>query len=219
MNYSYVRVSTDKQDFLRQEKAINDWCTENGVVIDRAFEDKITGKTFHRPEYEEMKETVRSGDAIIVKELDRIGRDWDGIKAEWKWFSDNDINIIVIDMPLLAKSIYDGDGKVDLNMKFIKSIVFETLCYVSETERVKNSRRTREKLQALKEQGIVLGRPIDPDREQQIKEMYLSGVAKVDIAFQLDTSRTQIDRVLKRLKERGELQEEAQQKEKNLIEF
>ena len=48
MYYGYVRVSTDKQEFDRQYKAINDWCNENNVVLDKQFEDKITGKTWNR---------------------------------------------------------------------------------------------------------------------------------------------------------------------------
>lgn len=205
MYYTYVRVSTHKQDFMRQDKAIKDWCTENNITIDKQFEDKITGATFHREDYEKLKAIAKSGDTIIIKELDRLGRDWDGIKTEWKYFADNDINIIVIDMPLLAKSIYDGDGKVDLNMKFIKSIVLETLCYVSEAEKIKISRRTSEKLQAMKAQGIKLGRPEKTEKEQQIKELYIEGKKIADIAFLTSTSRTQVHRVIKRLKERGEL--------------
>ena len=206
MYYGYVRVSTDKQEFDRQYKAINDWCNENNVVLDKQFEDKITGKTWNRKGYNELKEFVKSGDTVIIKELDRLGRDWDGIKEEWKWFSDNDINVIVIDMPLLAKSIYDGDGKVDLNMKFIKSIVLETLCYVSETERVKISKRTSEALQAKKAQGIKLGKPINTEKQNDIKSLYLKGKSKSEIAFILDTSRAQVNRVIKRLQDRGELQ-------------
>lgn len=205
MYYSYVRVSTQKQDFLRQDKAIKEWCTENNVKIDKQFEDKITGATFHRPDYIRLREVAKAGDNIIIKELDRLGRDWDGIKAEWKYFADNDINVIVIDMPLLAKSIYDGDGKVDLNMKFIKSIVLETLCYVSESEKVKISRRTSEKLQAMKAEGIKLGRPENTEKEKQIKELLQEGKKIADIAFLLDTSRAQVHRVIKRLQERGEL--------------
>ena len=102
------------------------------------------------------KQAAVSGDTIIIKELDRLGRDWDGIKEEWKYFDDKDINIVVIDMPLLSQAIYDKDGNIDLNIKFLKAIVFETLCYNAELERQKNSRRTSEKLQAIKAEGISL---------------------------------------------------------------
>ena len=50
-------------------------------------------------------------------------------KEEWKYFDDEDINIVVIDMPLLSQAIYDKDGNIDLNIKFLKAIVFETLYY------------------------------------------------------------------------------------------
>lgn len=120
MIYSYTRVSTNKQDYLRQDEAIKKWCADNNVEIDVSFSDTITGKTFNRDGYNRMKQAAVSGDTIIIKELDRLGRDWDGIKEEWKYFDDKDINIVVIDMPLLSQAIYDKDGNIDLNIKFLK---------------------------------------------------------------------------------------------------
>ena len=197
MYYSYVRISTNKQEYLRQYKAIDDFVKEKGITIDKRFEDTITGKTFNRPQFNELRELVKAGDSIIIKELDRLGRDWDGIKSEWKYFADNDINIIVIDMPLLAKSIYDGDGKIDLNMKFIKSIVLETLCYVSENERVKISKRTSESLRAKQSEGMVLGRPVNIERHKNIIKLFKEGVNKSDIAFECDCTRATVYSVLR----------------------
>ena len=79
MIYSYTRVSTNKQDYLRQDEAIKKWCADNNVEIDVPFSDTITGKTFNRDGYNRMKQVAVSGDTIIIKELDRLGRDW----AEW----------------------------------------------------------------------------------------------------------------------------------------
>ncbi|MGX8835303.1 recombinase family protein [Amedibacillus sp. YH-ame6] len=197
MYYSYVRVSTNKQEYLRQNKAIEDFVKETGITIDKCFEDTITGKTFNRPQFNELKALAKAGDSIIIKELDRLGRDWDGIKSEWKYFADNDINVIVIDMPLLAKSIYDGDGNVDLNMKFIKLIVLETLCYVSENERVKVSKRTSESLRAKQAEGMVLGRPVDKERHKAIIELFKQGYNKSDIAFECECTRATVYSVLR----------------------
>lgn len=198
MYYSYKRVSTDKQDLLRQETAIQEFCINNNITLDAAYSDKITGKVFHRPDYDKLKSVVKKGDTIIIKELDRLGRDWDGIKNEWKWFDDNDINIIVIDMPLLAQSIYDEKGEINLNMKFVKTIVFETLCYVSETERRKIGKRTSESLQAKKKQGMVLGRPKNKEVEQKVFELAAEGKSKIEIAETLNISRASVYQILKR---------------------
>lgn len=198
MIYSYTRVSTNKQDYLRQDEAIKKWCADNNVEIDVPFSDTITGKTFNRDGYNRMKQAAVSGDTIIIKELDRLGRDWDGIKEEWKYFDDKDINIVVIDMPLLSQAIYDKDGNIDLNIKFLKAIVFETLCYNAELERQKNSRRTSEKLQAMKAEGIKLGRPINTEVDKTVCELYAQGMNKSDIAFYAGVSRPQVYAILKR---------------------
>ena len=198
MIYSYTRVSTNKQDYLRQDEAIKKWCADNNVEIDVPFSDTITGKTFNRDGYNRMKQAAVSGDTIIIKELDRLGRDWDGIKEEWKYFDDKDINIVVIDMPLLSQAIYDKDGNIDLNIKFLKAIVFETLCYNAELERQKNSKRTSEKLQAMKAEGIKLGRPINTEVDKTVCELYAQGMNKSDIAFYAGVSRPQVYAILKR---------------------
>lgn len=198
MIYSYTRVSTNKQDYLRQDEAIKKWCADNNVEIDVSFSDTITGKTFNRDGYNRMKQAAVSGDTIIIKELDRLGRDWDGIKEEWKYFDDKDINIVVIDMPLLSQAIYDKDGNIDLNIKFLKAIVFETLCYNAELERQKNSKRTSEKLQAMKAEGIKLGRPINTEVDKTVCELYAQGMNKSDIAFYAGVSRPQVYAILKR---------------------
>lgn len=198
MIYSYTRVSTNKQDYLRQDEAIKKWCADNNVEIDVSFSDTITGKTFNRDGYNRMKQAAVSGDTIIIKELDRLGRDWDGIKEEWKYFDDEDINIVVIDMPLLSQAIYDKDGNIDLNIKFLKAIVFETLCYNAELERQKNSRRTSEKLQAMKAEGIKLGRPVNTEVDKTVCELYAQGMNKSDIAFYAGVSRPQVYAILKR---------------------
>lgn len=198
MIYSYTRVSTNKQDYLRQDEAIKKWCADNNVEIDVPFSDTITGKTFNRDGYNRMKQVAVSGDTIIIKELDRLGRDWDGIKEEWKYFDDKDINIVVIDMPLLSQAIYDKDGNIDLNIKFLKAIVFETLCYNAELERQKNSKRTSEKLQAMKAEGIKLGRPINTEVDKTVCELYAQGMNKSDIAFYAGVSRPQVYAILKR---------------------
>ena len=198
MIYSYTRVSTNKQDYLRQDEAIKKWCADNNVEIDVSFSDTITGKTFNRDGYNRMEQAAVSGDTIIIKELDRLGRDWDGIKEEWKYFDDKDINIVVIDMPLLSQAIYDKDGNIDLNIKFLKAIVFETLCYNAELERQKNSRRTSEKLQAMKAEGIKLGRPVNTEVDKTVCELYTQGMNKSDIAFYAGVSRPQVYSILKR---------------------
>ena len=197
--YAYNRVSTNKQDFMRQESEIEDYCLENNIKVDRYFFDKITGKRFDRKEYLEMKELVVPGDTIIIEEIERFGRNWDEMKDEWKFFEKKDVIVIVIRTPILNMSIYNDDGTVDLTKKLMRSIAFEMYCYGAEDERIKISTRTKEKLKALKKQGVKLGRPVE-EKRSQIAEMLREGEKNVsEIAFLLETSRAQVYRVKKEL--------------------
>lgn len=153
--YSYCRVSTQQQSLERQEEAVKKYCQENNIQVDREFSDKISGKTFERKEYLEMKDLVQKDDVIIIKELDRFGRSMDLIKEEWNYFMSKGVRIIVIDMPLISS---DLKGNKTLDMKFIANLVFEVLCYSAEKEREKLSQRTKEALAVKKANGIKLGR-------------------------------------------------------------
>lgn len=200
MNYAYVRISTNKQKQDRQLSAIHEFAKKGNMNIDRIFEDVMTGKRFDRPAFSELKGTVKQGDTIIVKEIDRLGRDWEGIKENYKWFEDRNINIIVIDVPLLSKSIYNEDGTIDLNMKLIKSIVLETYCFAAQNEREKISQRTKEALAVKKEHGIQLGRPKDPESQKTIDliiKMHNKGCQTREIQFKTGKSRQYVCRIVK----------------------
>lgn len=184
--YAYERVSTGKQGFDRQDEALKQWANDNGIVYDRIFSDTVTGKTFVRDEYQAMKEILQPGDYVVIKEIDRLGRDWDGIKEEWAWMGKHDINVIIIDMPMM-NSMYKED--VSLDTKFMRSVIFELMCYLAEREREKISQRTKEGLAAKKAQGVVLGRPVDEKRNKKICKLYSSGMSIVDISKQMDVAR------------------------------
>lgn len=184
--YAYERVSTGKQGFDRQDEALKQWANDNGIIYDRIFSDTVTGKTFVRDEYQAMKEILQPGDYVVIKEIDRLGRDWDGIKEEWAWMGKHDINVIIIDMPMM-NSMYKED--VSLDTKFMRSVIFELMCYLAEREREKISQRTKEGLAAKKAQGVVLGRPVDEKRNKKICKLYSSGMSIVDISKQMNVAR------------------------------
>ena len=163
MVYAYTRVSTQGQICSRQEDAIEAYCKENGIIIDEWFSDKISGKTFVRDNYLVLKERLVKGDTLIIKEIDRLSRDYDGIKDEWHWFMEHDINVIVVDMPLLTTGL--GAKKGNLDGKFVANIVFELLCYLAEKERQKISDRTKEGLASARARGAKLGRPYEHDHD------------------------------------------------------
>lgn len=118
------------------------------------FIEKHSGRDFKRPEYQSMKRMLRAGDTLIIKELDRLGRNSDEIKNEWQWFVENHIGIIVIDMPILNTS-----GKKDDIQKLISNIVLELLSYMAEKELKDIKKRQREGIDQARKKGIKFGRP------------------------------------------------------------
>ena len=101
MIFEYDRVSTDEQNPERQHIAIAEYAAANNIKIDRTYEDKASGRNFQRPQYQAMKGTLRAGDTVIIKELDRMGRNMEQIKREWQELQQMGVSIIVTDTPLL----------------------------------------------------------------------------------------------------------------------
>ena len=184
--YGYERVSTGKQGFDRQDEALKQWSGANGIAYEKVFSDTVTGKTFARDAYQKMNEILQPGDYVVIKEIDRLGRDWDGIKEEWAWMDKHDINVIIIDMPMM-NSMYKNGATLD--MRFMRSVIFELMCYLAEREREKISQRTKEALAAKKSAGKTLGRPVDEKRRKKICKLYSSGMSIVDISKQMDVAR------------------------------
>ena len=153
MTFEYTRVSTNDQNPERQHIAIAEYAAANGIVIDRAYEDKASGRDFQRPQYQAMKATLRAGDVVIIKELDRMGRNMEQIKREWQELQQIGASIIVTDTPLLNTA-----NKTDLEKQLITNIVFELLAYMAEKERQKIHARQAEGIAIAKEQGKYTGR-------------------------------------------------------------
>ena len=123
-----------------------------------------------------MKRFLKQGDYLIVKEIDRLGRDWDKIKEEWKELKDRGINIIIIDTPILSDPLHGEKSTIDtLDNRLLQEQVLTLLCYMAQKEREKISQRTKEALQVLKRNGKVLGRPKggDTTRENFIETLRL----------------------------------------------
>ncbi|MHC1719228.1 MAG: recombinase family protein [Clostridiaceae bacterium] len=99
---------------------MKEYCEAGGKYITETFTDKISGKDFSREAYQSMKNKAREGDLIIIRELDRLGRNMDMIKAEWQDINKTSVDIMVIDNPILNTS-----NKTDLEKTLISNIVFK----------------------------------------------------------------------------------------------
>ena len=140
MIYFYARVSSKDQNLDRQLEVARAYKN-----IDEVFCDKQSGKNFDRPEYQRLKSVVVSGDEIIIKELDRLGRDKDGIKEEIKWFKDNGVTLRILDVPTTLIDFQGQDWIADM----VNNILIEVLGAMAQNEREKTHKRQREGIDAM----------------------------------------------------------------------
>ena len=166
--FGYARVSSKDQNLDRQiEELIKYGVEERDIIVD-----KQSGKDFNRNGYKTLKyNLLRNGDTLVIKELDRLGRNMEQIKVEWKELEDVGVNLVVIDNPILNTA-----GKTDLEKKLISNIVFELLSYMSEKERLKIKQRQAEGIKIAKEKGKKFGRPKVgyPDNWEEVYTRWLN---------------------------------------------
>lgn len=203
MNYFiYQRVSTEKQTVERQESAIGEYCKENNIIVptENIYSDVITGKTIKRKNYQAMKERITKGDVLILLDLDRLGRSWDIIKEEWTDLTERiGAYIVIVSCPMI-NVLPDKNGKISTDRRLIQTVMFELLCYMSQREVEKISQRTKESLQAKREQGIKLGRPATYTTEDnnKILELAAKGLSQRAIAKELNISLGKVNATIKK---------------------
>lgn len=150
MIIGYARVSTTDQNLDRQIDAFNKF------GVDKIYADKMSGKNFERDNYIKMISHLKQGDLLVIKAIDRLGRNYDMIIDEWHKITHKiKADIVVLDMPLLDTR----DKEKGLTGKFISDIVLQILSYVAEAERANNKQRQAEGIRIAKEKGIHMGRP------------------------------------------------------------
>ena len=148
--YGYIRVSTREQNEARQVIALREF----GVPEDCVFMDKQSGKDFQRPAYQALLAQLSPGDVLVVKSIDRLGRNYDEILEQWRMITkEKGAAIVVLDMPLL-----DTRNSRDLTGTLIADIVLQLLSYVAETERSFIRQRQAEGIAAAKARGVQFGR-------------------------------------------------------------
>lgn len=150
--YAYARVSAQDQNLARQLDAFSSY----GVLPKHIYCDKKSGKDFDRENYLKLLKKLKKGDLLIIKSIDRLGRNYDAIIFEWNRITNQiHADILVIDMPLL-----DTRTKADtLVGKFISDIVLQILSFVAENERTAIKQRQMEGIAAAKLRGTKFGRP------------------------------------------------------------
>jgi len=160
--FGYIRVSTREQNEARQVMALHDF----GITDEYIFMDKLSGKDFNRPSYQELLHSLQPGDVLVIKSIDRLGRNYEEILDQWRIITkEKQAAIVVLDMPLL-----DTRSNRDLTGTLIADIVLQLLSYVAETERAFIRQRQAEGIAAAKARGQRFG-PAPRDRGPEYPEI------------------------------------------------
>ena len=150
--YGYTRVSTKEQN---EERQVND-LLRMGITKSNIIIEKTSGKTFNRKKYNRLLKTLKTGDTLYIQSIDRLGRDYDGILAEWhKLTKYKKITIKVLDTPILNTD----NPSCSLTDKFIKDVTLLSLAFNAEQEWENIRSRQAQGIAIAKEKGKHLGRP------------------------------------------------------------
>ena len=177
--YGYARVSSTEQNLDRQIEALLEYGVEERDIVT----DKQSGKDFQR--------------MLVIKEMDRLGRDYGAIKDEWLDIQRMGVDIVIIDTPIL-----NTKEKSDLEKNMICSIVFELLAYTAEKERRKIRIRQSEGIRLALDKGVKFGRPETalPDNYAEVIELWQSGsITAVEAMKRLDMKKTTFYKLARRL--------------------
>ena len=148
--YGYVRVSTKEQNETRQLVAMSNF----GVPLSNIYIDKQSGKNFERPAYKNLMTILKPSDTLVIKSIDRLGRNYDEIIEQWRTLTkEKKIFIVVLDMPLL-----NTQKEKDLTSTLIAELVLQIMSYFAQIERENNKQRQAEGIAAAKARGVKFGR-------------------------------------------------------------
>jgi DNA invertase Pin-like site-specific DNA recombinase len=192
MMFGYARVSSKDQNLDRQVKELLSF------GCDRIYEEKQSGKDFSRPIYREMRSKMRFGDVLVVQDLSRFGRSKEEIRSEWKALMEEEIDIVVLNMPILDTRQYkqlEGMGQL------VSDIVLTLLSWMVEDERQRIKTAQREGIEIAKQQGKYKGgtKRYHPGAKGKDKVIYdrivyllQSDVSVMDIHREVGVSRNTI---------------------------
>lgn len=182
--YAYIRVSSRDQNEERQRAAM----IEYGVPEENIYLDRQSGKDFERGGYKRLVHKLRRGDTLVVKSIDRLGRNYTEILEQWRLLTKKkQAEIVVLDMPLL-----DTRQSRDLTGVVIADIVLQLLSYVAETERAFIRQRQAEGIAAAQARGVRFGRR--PKERPEDFEMLKTAWENGEISARGAARRLHVDR-------------------------
>lgn len=167
--YGYHRTSAKERNLNHGKQTIKSYCEENGIYLERIFLDEKTGKSFIRPNYKVMKNNVlKSGDTLIITELDQLGKNKQSTLNEIQYYKDNHIRLMVLQLPTTLIDYSNMDSKTEtIILDSISNLMLELYSAFAHTEKVKKKEKQAQGIAKTKKQGNWdnYGRPHAMDYE------------------------------------------------------
>lgn len=182
MIYAYIRVSSRDQNLDRQIVAVKEY--RPALLDENIYRDKQSGKNFERTAYMALKDRMVAGDELIVKELDRLGRNKEEIQRELAWFKANRVIVRILDVPT---TLIDFQGQ-EWVFEMINNVLIEVMGAIAQQERNKILQRQMEGLAAMpvvdgKKVSVKTGRPIgNPGKQVNGFEKYFAKNKKGELS-------------------------------------
>ena len=204
MIYGYHRTSTADQHLDRGIAEIETFCKNNNLPLEKIYTDQQTGKNFNRPRYQVLKEDIlRSGDTLIVTELDRLGRNKQDTLKELRYFQDKEIRVMILEIPTTTQDLSSLDNSMaKMIMETINNMLIELYATMAQAEIEKKEKRQQEGIEAKKARGEWedYGRPKaqKPSNWDEVIELWKNGeITAVEAMKRTDTKKTTFYKLLK----------------------
>lgn len=155
MIYGYHRTSTKEQHLDRGIQEITKFCENNNLPLEKIYTDQQTGKNFNRPRYQVLKEDIlRTGDTLIITELDRLGRNKQDTLKELQYYRDKQIRVMILEIPTTLQDLSALDNSMaQMIMETINNMLIELYATMAQAEIEKKEKRQQEGIAAKKARG------------------------------------------------------------------
>ena len=204
MFYGYHRTSTTDQHLDRGIAELEAFCKANNIELEKIYTDQQTGKNFNRPRYQVLKEDIlRSGDTLIITELDRLGRNKQDTLKELRYFQDKGIRVMILEIPTTTQDLSNLDNSMaKMIMETINNMLIELYATMAQAEIEKKEKRQREGIETKKARGEweEYGRPKaqKPSNWEEVIAQWESGEITAVKAMELTgTKKTTFYKLLK----------------------
>lgn len=197
--WGYARVSTKEQNLDRQIAAIKQYCPE--IKDEEIYKDKKSGKNFDREAYIEMKKVLREGDTLIIKDIERLGRNKEMAKNELNWLKQKGVRLKILNIPTTLQDLEENSWIMDM----ITTILIEVYTSLAEQDYLERREKVKEGIAIAKEKGAFKGRkPKGIDKKVFVgyyKRIKQGGIQKREVAELLGIPRQTLDRKIKEYEE------------------